>query len=86
MNLKDIKEYGPFGFVLTSALIAAAISYGSSQATASNTFSNHEDRLGVLEVDDKQYGKDISSIQTDIRNTKEMVHDIWIDLGHREAK
>lgn len=84
--IEQLKEYGPFCFILLSALVAMAISYGSSQATASITFDSHEKRINVLEIDDKQYGQDISSIKTDLDNTRREVHDLWLDNGHKEHR
>ncbi len=72
-----IKEYGPFGFVIVSALIAGAISYGSEQAKASLMVNNHEIRIIKLEQDNEETGKALARID-------QRTHDIWIDLGHKD--
>lgn len=74
---EKLKEYGGIGFIILSGLVASAISYGSSQATASITFTDHEKRLSSVEQDDKEYGKAIARMD-------QKINDIWHDLGHRE--
>lgn len=75
--LSQIKEYGGIGFLIIATIISAAISYGTSQATAEITSSNFEKRILVLETDDKIYGQAIAKIE-------QKVDDLWHDNGHKE--
>jgi len=75
--IEEIKEYGSLGVIIASAILAAAVSYGSSQAVASMTFQNHEKRISAVE--------DMSTNNTlAIAKMSQKIDDLWHDAGHKE--
>lgn len=75
--LEQLKEYGGVGFLVLASLLASAISYGGVQAATTSKLNELDSRVNIVEIDNKQYGKDIAAI-------KQHVDDLWHDAGHKE--
>ena len=77
--LDGLKNYGGIGILVIITVLAGAVSYGTSQATASITFANHEQRIVALEKDDKDNSLLVAKMS-------QHVDDLWHDAGYRDPK
>lgn len=79
-----IKENQGTVLALILSVLTAVYAYGHKEANGedalaavSTRLDGHEQRLGVIETDNKQYGKDIAKMSG-------RIDDLWHDAGHRD--